>query len=399
MKPFHKILAALMAVVLAASAAGCVPFSLSKDWGYKYEDKTLNKEYDIGMYIYSLYQAYNQAKSYAQSAKGYKESESFVNLKIKDDDGKKAVAGDWIKDRAEELMLNAIALDYLCKKDGATWDEAAMTSAKSTAKDSWEMGPYASYGYYQPIKDEVEKYGVSLESYTYLAGDSSVKQQALFTKLYDKKGLEEVKDKELKDYFLKNYTDCSYIPVNLYTSSTDADGNSSSKKFGKKKIKTIKSELEALAEDISNGDTTFDKASEKCQKDYSVASTDVVKDNIATKSDLKQNNADIYKAYNKLKNGEASSIVVGESGDSPIAYIVVKNNINNQVKDYLNNSSNRTTVLQNMKSEDFTDFIEKTGKELKKSKALTINEGAINKYAADIFFEKPEETTAATTSA
>ena len=264
MKPFHKIVAALMAVVLAASVAGCVPFSLSKDWGYKYEDKTLSKEYAIGMYIYSLYQAYNQAKSYAKDVKGYKESESFADLKIKDDDGNKAVAKDWIKDKAEELMLNTIALDYLCKKNKATWDEAEMKSAVSSAKDAWEMGPYASYGYYQPIKDEVEPYGVSLDSYTYLSGKAGVKQSALFSKLYDKDGVEEVSDKELTDHFLKNYVACSYIPVNLYKSSTDADGNSKSEKFSKKKIKEIKSALKELAEDIASGSTTFDKASEKC---------------------------------------------------------------------------------------------------------------------------------------
>lgn len=397
MRLFHKVIAACLAIVLAASVAGCVPISLSKEWGYKYEDKTLTKQYDIGMYIYNLYLAYNQASSYAEKAKGYKASESFAELKIKDDDGKKAVAKDWIKDKAEENMLGAIALDYLCKKNKVKWDKSAMDSAEKSAKDAWEMGPYAAYGYYQPIRDAVEKYGVSFESYAYLAAKSGVKQQALFTKLYDKDGVEEVSDKELTDYFLKNYTAYSYIPVNLYTSSTDADGNSSSKKFSKKKIKNIKSELEALAEDISNGDTTFKKASEKCEKDYNATSSDIVTEKVSTKEDLKSTNADISEAISKLKNGEAKLVVVGESGDSPIAYVAVKNNVKDYVKTQL--ESERTSILQNMKGDDLTDLLKKTGKDLKKKDALTVNQGVIDKYPADLFYEKPEETTAATTSA
>ncbi len=395
MKPFYKVVAALMAVILVACAAGCVPVSLTKDWGYKYSDKTLSKEYAIGMYIYSLYQGYSEAKTYAEKAKGYKENEPFTDLKITDDDGKKAVAKDWIKDKAEETMLGIIALDYLCKKNDVKVDDAALKSARATAKDSWEMGPYASYGYYQPVKDQVEKYGVSLDSYTYMAGDASVKQQALFDKLYSKGGTQEVSDKDLTDYFLKNYVDYSYIPVHLYKSSTDSTGNSKSEKFKDAKVKKIKSELEKLAGEISDGKTTFEKAAQKCEKDYSTASADEVKGTVSTKEELESSNADIAKAMDKMSNGEAKLVVVGEKGDSPTAYIAVKNDINKDVDSYIKNDSNRTTVLQKMKGDDLKDLLEKTGKDLKKSDALTINEGAINKYQPDMFYEKPQETTAA----
>lgn len=399
MKPFHKIIAALLAVIIIASAAGCVPVSFTKEWGYKYADKVMSKEYPIGMYIYSLYQAYSEAKTYAAKAKGYKENEPFTDLKITDGDGKKAVAKDWIKNKAEENMLSVIATDYLCKKYGATWDEAEIKTARKTAKDSWDMGPYANYGYYQPIKDEVEKYGVSEDSYKYIAGDSTVKQSALFKKLYDKNGVEEVKDKELSEFFEKNYTDCSYIPVHLYKSSTDASGNSKSEKFKKDKIKKIKGELQDIVDELSNGSTTFDKAAKKCEKEYGTTASDEVKDNVTTKEELKNNNADISSAVDKMKNGDAKLVVVGEDGDSPTAYIVVKNDIGKDTKKYVKNDSNRTTVLQNMKKDALTDLIKKEAKDLKKSSALTVNSGVIDKYDAGMFYEKPEETTAADTAA
>ncbi len=399
MKPFHKILAAVLAVVLLASAAGCVPFSLTKEWGYKYSDKTLNKKYDIGMYIYSLYQAYSEAKTYAEKAKGYKENEPFVDLKITDSDKKKAVAKDWIKKKADENMLGVIAVDYLFNKYGATYDEAEMKTADKTAQDSWDMGPYANYGYYQPIKEQVEKFGVSEPSYAYVSSKASVKQTALFNKLYEKGGTQEVKDKELSDYFLKNYVDYSYIPVHLYKSSTDSSGNAKSEKFKADKIKKIKSELQAIVDDLANGSTTLDKAAEKCEKDYAVTATDEVKDKVSTKEELTSTNADVAKAVENLKNGEAKLVVVGEKGDSPTAYIVVKNDLNKDVKKYTTAGTERTGVLQKMKGDALTDLIKKTGKDLKKSKALSINEGVVNSYDPGMFYEKPEETTAAETDA
>ena len=399
MKPFFKVVAALMAVILVASAAGCVPVSLTKDWAYKYSDKTLSKEYAVGMYIYSLYQAYGEAKTYAEKVKGYKENEPFTDLKITDDKGKKAVAKDWIKNKAEETMLGIVALDYLCKKNGVKVDKAALKSARATAKDSWEMGPYASYGYYQPIKDQVEKYGVSLESFTYIAGDSGVKQEALFNKLYSKGGSQEVSDKELTDFFLKNYVDYSYIPVHLYKSSTDASGNNKSEKFKADKIKKIKKELEKLANDISSGKATFEEAAKKCEKDYATASADEVKGTVSTKEELESNNADIAKAIDKMSNGKAKLVVVGENGDSPTAYIAVKNDINKDIDSYIKSDTNRASVLQKMKSEDLKELLTKTGKDLKKSKSLTVNEGAINKYQPEMFYEKPQETTAAAAEA
>jgi hypothetical protein len=95
-----------------------------------------------------------------------------------------------------------------------------------------------------------------------------------------------------------------------------------------------------------------------------------------------------------MSNGKAKLVVVGEDGDSPTAYIAVKNDLNKDIDSYIKNDSNRSSVLQKMKNEDLKKLLEKTGKDLKKSDALQINEGAINKYQPEMFYEEPEETTA-----
>ena len=392
MKPFKKVLAALIAVVIALSATACMPVSLTKEWSYKTEDSVLNQEYAMGIYIYELYAAYNNAASYAEKADGYKEDESFLGLTIEDGDGNKAVAKDWILQKAEENTLSILAVDYLIAKHGATLDEAQMKTAKENAKSAWDVGPYAQSGYYNPMSKVLYDYGVSLESFTACYSDGynlypfTVKQSVLFEKLYDKDGVEEVSDKELNKYFEKNYIDYTLIPVNLYTSETDEDGNSTSKAFSAKKIKKIKTTLQEYADQLSSGKSSLDDIKKVCENDYGTASDSVVENQVSTKTDFKSSYADIYKKFKKLDNGKADLVVVGESGDSPTAYIVIKNDVTKRTKEYV--EANRASVLQNCKTEDFTDFVKNTGKQLKDSGVIKKNDGAVGKYDPEIFFKK-----------
>lgn len=395
MKPFQKVLAAVLAVIIAVSMASCVPVSLSKEWSYKYSDK----QYDIGVYIYALYSSYLTAQSYAKDTKGYKEDESFLDLTIKDDDGKKAVARDWILDQAKEAGRELVAVDKLIKEKGSTWDEATMKSALQTTKDAWDMGPYASYGqnYYNPLSKELEPYGVSFDSFKQLyasqMGSSpyTVKTAALFDSYYAKGGSDEVSDKDLAAYFLKNYVDYSYIPVKLYDSTTDDSGNSKNKAFSSKKTKKIQSVLKGFAEDINKGTADFDAIAKKCEKKYGVTSEEEVKNRVDALKSLKSSDAEVHKAVKDLKNGKAVFITKDTDGDAPTAYIIVKNDINGDKKEYVS-GTNRSSVLQNMKSDDFKKVLKDEAKKLSKDKKFSENESYIDKYKPDMFYEKPEET-------
>ena len=396
MKPIKKIVAALLAVVIVVSMAAMASCSLTKEWCYKYGDK----EYSIGVYIYSLYNAYLTAEGYAKDAKGYKEGESFLDLKIKDDDGKTAVARDWIKDKASETSRELVALDKLVKETGATWDKETMKTAEQTCKDAWDMGPYAMYGanYYNPLSTQLEPYGVSYESfqqvYVSQTGSTpySVKSSAVFDKFYAKGGSEEVSDKELGEYFVKNYVDYSYIPVKLYDSKTGEDGNSTNTKFSDKKTKTIKETLKGYVEDINSGKSDFDDVAKNCEKKYSVTSEEEVKNRVDNLDTLKSQDEEVYKSVKKLDNGKAELVIKDEKGDAPTAYIIVKNDINNDKKDYVSGDQ-RTSVLQSMKGDDFKDMMAKEAKDLSKDSKFQANEGAMNSYSPDMFYEKPEETT------
>lgn len=397
MKPFQKVVAALLAVVIVVSmAVSMASCSLSKEWSYKYGEK----QYNIGVYIYALYNAYQSAETYAKDAKGYKEGESFLDLKIKDDDGKTAVARDWILDKASETARQLVALDKLVKEKGATWDEATMKTAVQSTKDAWEMGPYAMYGanYYNPLSKELEPYGVSYESFQQLyvsqAGSSpyTVKSEAVFEKIYGKGGSSEVSDKELTDYFLKNYADYSYIPVKLYESKTGEDGNATNTKFSDKKTKKIKEVLKGYVEDINSGKSDYNEVAKNCEKKYSVTSEEEVKNRVDNLDTLKTQDEEVYKSVKKLDNGKAELIIKDEKGEAPTAYIIVKNDINKDKKTYIDGEQ-RTSVLQSMKGDDYKDMMKKEAKNLSKDKKFQQNDGAINSYNPDMFYEKPEETT------
>ena len=401
MKPIKKVIAAVLAVIIAVSMASCVPVSLTKQWCYKYG----NTQYDIGVYIYSLYNAYYSAQSYAKDVKGYKEDESFLDLKITDDDGKKAVARDWILEKAKESSRELVALDKLVAAKNATWDKETMKTAEQSTKDAWDMGPYASYGqnYYNPLSKQLEPYGVSYDSFkkAYVSQSSNspytVKAEVLFDKYFAKGGSKEVSDKDLGNFFLKNYVDYSYIPVKLYDSTENEDGNSTNTAFSKKKTKSIQNALKEFVERINNGSSKFDDIAAKCEKKYAVSSDDEVKDKVDALDTLKSQNEEIYKSVKKLKNGEAALVTKDADGDEPTAYIVVKNDIAKDKKDYIS-GDNRTSVLQNMKSDDFKDLLEKEAKALDKDKKFEQNDGAINSYSPDMFFEKPEETSSSSDS-
>lgn len=395
MKPFQKVIAALLAVIFVVSMASCAPVSLSKDWCYKYGDT----KYDIGVYIYSLYNAYKSAEQYAQKAKGYKEGESFVDLEITDDDGKKAKASDWILEKADESTRELIVIDKLIAEKKVKLDKDALAQAEEVAQNLWDIGPSAAYGGYDPMSKTLEPYGVSFESFSKecisTSGNTpySLKYSALFDALYGQGGSEEVSDKELSDFFLKNYVSYNSIPVKLYDSKTDDQGNPTNTKYDDKKTKEIKDTLEGYVDEINNGSSGFSDIAAKCEKKYSVTTEEEEKDTVKFADSFKTEDEDKYNSVTKLKNGKAELIVEGDDGDTPTAYIIVKNDIAKSSEEYLQTS--RASVLQQMKSDDFKDLLKKEVKALEKDKKYEKNDSAIDKYDPDLFYEEPEETTAA----
>lgn len=389
MKPTVKIGSLLLAVVMALSAVFATGCSMSKEWSYK----TSDKELAIGVYIYCLDLAYQQAQTKAKELDDYDgTNDKWLDLEITDDDGNTAVAREWIKDDAQKKCLNFLAVEKGMKDEGASVDEATQQAADEQAKTYWNVGQYANYGYIMPMSKELEPYGISFDSFRYCTSQYSVNYSALFAKLYGEGGSQEVSDSELEEYFIENYVDYSYIPVQLYEASTDEAGESKNVALSSDKIAEYNSEFEGYVKDINDGKSYDDVVSAYTEK-HELSQSPAV-DNTEQLESVSAGDQ-IKDALKDLGNNKAVTITVGE-GDSGMLYLVYKRNSADSAKDYLESETNRAGVLNTMKKDDFEDYLKKIVEDLDYEK-----NSAVDGYDPKMFFVAEQPTTAAeeTTSA
>lgn len=391
MKPNVKIGSFILAMIMVLSVvivSGCTPINLNKEWSYRAGDKELA----IGVYIYSLDTAYQQAKTYASELEDYDEtSDSWLDMEITDDDGNKEVASKWIKDQAKTMCLTYLVLDEQLEKENVEIPEASIASADEQAETYWNVGQYADYGYFMPMSEDLEPYGISLESFAYCSTEYSVKYQALFDKLYKEGGSKEVTNEELSEYFSDNYTDYSYFTVNLYTASTDETGASTNVAMSEEEAKKVTDEIDGYVKQV-NGGTSYDDVVAKymeaneVESDPSVSNTENL-ENSSLGDEVKD-------ALKELDNNKATAVKVG-SGESAVYYFIYKRDINDAKADYLADENNSAGALASMKGDEFADYLEGLTEELKYEE----NTSVIDKYDPKMFFVPVEPTTASEESA
>ena len=143
-----------------------------------------------------------------------------------------------------------------------------------------------------------------------------------------------------------------------------------------------------------NGGSAIDEQCEKYLKSIKsdAKASDTVQEGceLLDKDNLDASNIgeDVAKELVKLKTGEAKAVTIGEK-DSKTVYVVQKLNAKDGEKEYLTkDDSTRKSVLQNMKKDEFGDYINKEAKALK----CEVNSSVVDKYDPDMFWEEPEET-------
>lgn len=376
MKAIKKITAAFLAVLMIMSISGC---STKPEWSYKVDDN----EMQIGVYIYALYTAYNQAATYASSAEGYDAEKSFLNLTITDDDGETAVAKDWIVDTAKELTKNILTIEEEFEARGLTLEAEDETAAKESADNDWNLGPYydmyLAYGMMPtPYKDILEPYGVSYESFERASYMASAKQTALFEEIYINDEETAVSTEDLTNFFTENYTSYSYLSVRLADSATDDSGSTTYTAMSDEDIAEIESTLQGYADNINNGAGTFAEqmveytALKELESDPSTSAVENL--------DESSLNEDVIAALNELEEGKASLVKIGEA-ENAYYYLVYKAPIADSVADYIEDETNSFNVLSAMKSEEFQDMLTAKAEEL----GIQENTSVVNSYKPSMF--------------
>lgn len=381
MNNFKKVFAVLLAALMIITAAGC---SGKPSWSYK----TDNASYAEGVYLYSLFSAYNEAYSILQENLGddFDSTASILDITSTfDETGEKLLCEEWIVEQADIITKNLAALDNKVAEYGITLDKTQVESARELAKEDWYLGPYYEYyvaSGYEAVSYEsmLSPYGISFDSFftsTYLA---SVKQSAIFDHLYGKGGEEEVTDEELTAYFTQNYTSYAYFVVNLYETAIDEDTSQQVYyPYADELIDEVEAELESYVKLINSG-TAYSDVVNKYMKKHSITTDPTVSNvEILESSALGE---EVLEALKGLKEGKATYLRVGD-GDTSVMYFVTKFNINEEAEEYLSTDGNRQTLIQSLKSEDFSNYLN----EITESVEVEVNEKVIEKYNPAIFEE------------
>ena len=416
MKPTVKIASLLMAVLMMFSvfAAGCTK---SQEWSYKTDDDKLA----IGVYLTALYYAYKDAETIASKMDGYDATnDDWLDKEITDDAGNKEVASKWIKDRAQLRTIEALALRQEVDTAGATIDSAAADQLDMDAELIWHYGTtntqYLQYYSFTPMKEILEKKGVSLESFKIYAENFKLNDEAtmglttektnlfdanysnnsarVFEKLYFEGGSQAVTKEELTKYFEDNYIRISILPVQLYESTTDeATQQSKNVAYDDAKVKQLCDDLDKIVKAVNDtkDSTKAAETSEKQTNDYITANG--LQQGAASASTINKNDTNLKeeldKAVKELGEGKATTVKSGE-GENAIYFYVFRYNTESAKEDYLNSGENDKAIIRTMKEKDFEKYLEELTKKLKYEKS-----DSVDKYDPDMYFvAKDPETTA-----
>ncbi len=395
MKPAVKIGSLMLAVLMlfTAIASGC---TVTKDFSYK----TDKKELAIGIYIYELSEAYFKAQDYAEKLDDYDAAkDSWLDMEITDDDGNTAVARQWIKDTAERKCLEMFVIEDQLNTLGATVDSATLEQYKTQSKNYWDFGvpdaSYLQYGYgYNPLKENYSKWGISYESFEYATSDYYAMRELLFDKLYLDGGSEAPAEADVEKYFEENYVKYSYVPVELYTTEEDEDGNSSSKAMSDEEIKKVTEEFDGYAKAVNDAkDVAAATEAFEAQvtayvdaKGLSENSPQVTNTALRDKTNVGE---EVDKAIAELGEGKATTVKVGE-GESAMYYYVFRYGTQSAKDDYLNDT-NMESIIHNMKDSDYTELLKKLISDLNYEKS-----SSVDGYDPGMFFvaKEPETTEA-----
>lgn len=352
MKTWKKCLAAVLSLAMMASATACS--GADKSWAVKSENLTV----PIGAYIYNLYNAYQQASSQVEDS-----TKPVLEQTIEDKD-----ATTWIKENALRQTKSILVIDDKMKELNLTLTEDELKQVDDQTTNYWGQ-----------VSASMTEYGVAQSSFKLAYTDYYTKYSKVFDATYGKGGAQEVSDADVKDYYVKNYQAFSYVmaPVIDMTTGTNLTDD---------EIAKIDTELKDYATKINGGSMTMQQAADG----YKTSSGDDTVQLYTDSANFGVENAsyptEFGTSLKEMKNGEARVIDVQEM----YKILLMKDDVNAKADEQLSNETGRTSILQNMKQEEF----KKTIDDAADSYSATLNQGAIDSYDPKIFVPKESSSVA-----
>lgn len=391
----------LTALSLAAAMLGVFSGCGDQSWSYRTKDNAVSLS--AGTYIFNLLNGYYEAYGMVETPD---EAEDILKEKVTDSDTEETkTVEQFALDSADEETTNMVAVESLFKKYGLELDEDEYDSYSSYSSQVWST-----------MKTTCEEYGISEESFNYCYAEYQVKSSQVFKALYlDKDGEKFVDDDELINYYKDKYTGYAYFSLSM--TDYDDEGNATPK--SEEEVKKAEKNFKAYAEEINK-----DKKSYKDVVSEHIENYELTADPTYSGSYDKEDNnlqEDVAASLDKLKEGEAEFVKSGED-DSAMYYLVYKP-VTDDIVDFLEfededsketpdeaselevsvesedtpseevnvfdlkTGYSRSSLLQDMKGDEFKDYLKDYAKGLNIEK----NSAVLDKFKPKMFVKDDED--------
>lgn len=352
MKTLKRALTILTLGIFILPLTACV----DRSWALKADDVTIS----TGEYVFYLMEAY-QAANNKLAEKGI----STTNLSEETIDEKSAP--DWIVSKALDSCKEKIAIEQLFKEKGLELTEEELKKADESTNSIWESAGSMYERNFGINKDAVH------QAYSLV----NAKREKLFMSYYGKDGSEAIADEDIAKYYKENYISLKFYAKMPTTEASieneSADENAENKE--EKKVETdesIQKQFNEYVEAINNGTKNIDqirdsiKANEKIEGEHEPLIEQTI--NLASPSFPQE----IVDAVKDLAVGKATQVKFNDA-----YFFMYKSAAGDTITvPDLNNETERSRILYDMKTEDFDQKIQAVTARLN----ISINYNAVNQY-------------------
>lgn len=400
-----RIIAACAAILCAASVCGC-----AADNGYM---GTIDgTEIRNGVYLSYMMTAYNNGYTEVTEAKeALGDTSEVTDVFTQTIDGK--TANEWIQEDTINLCKHHIAVERMFEEQGLELTSEEVNEISTNVNEAWDMTEIDYYGIGYMISvsniygtsslgEYYESIGVGKDSLKEMQLNS-LREEKLFTALYDTDGDYAVSDEEIDTFIADNYASIKYIELPFddkygLALSDDAD------------IQAVKDKAQSYVDRLNSGESfieiqyefdletaqneaavaaeeAFEETIEAVtEEEYDKAIADAIANATAEKAETEDElDTVISKEYSKFDEelteyiwnlAADSNATLYETSDS--VYVIVRDDIT--TKDTWK-SDNKENILYEIKGEEFDALLETTAS----AYTVDFSDALLKKYSPDSY--------------
>lgn len=397
MKHLKKLVAAICAVTITLSVAGCADVSTIGS----IDDQTIN----AGIYLLYEQSAISEAQEEvdnqlkAMSTDSSKvEGFSYFNYNVQD-----KTYSQYVQDRTLEQVKQYVAIQKKFDELKLTLTDEEKDNVKTSVKKMWDTEiSYYGYSTGKTYGQNYEAGGISKKSYEAVQLVNKMSEK-VFDAYYKKNGISATDEKDIATYFYDNYGRFQIIQVSLKEGNGDKITTDEGKKAKKEQAQgyvdrllagedyetiyheyedqVAKEKADAEAESNSGASSKASSESSSAVSSASETASDDTTSSGASDSNEEEHDHEFLLSKTDTSPSEefvkwAFELETGKGGvyeDDTVYYAVVRRDIKER-EDWL--TENHSNVLHVMKDDDYEAMLNETAKDY----ALDLNNDALNKY-------------------